>query len=64
MTESEALGFLDRGHASRSDLSAFGWQIALEIGGELEWFSVTEQDAQRLETADAIRRGETDEGDD
>ena len=49
MTENEARNLIRGGHASRSTLAAHGWQIAHPIAGELEWFSVSEEDAAVLE---------------
>lgn len=61
MTLDEARAFLARGRA-RYD-RVVGWQIAHEVQVdqdefELEWFSVTEADAQVLDEAARRRLGE------
>lgn len=40
-------GQLDAGRLAYSELT--GWQIAHEIAGELEWFSLTPEHAERVE---------------
>lgn len=56
MTPAEAEHFLSTGRARYGVL--LGWQIAHEVAGELEWFSVTEADAQLLDVAAGRRLGE------
>lgn len=46
MTEDEAKVFLQSGRAAYDVVT--GWQIAHRIGGDLEWFTVTEADADVL----------------
>ena len=49
MTEKDARSLLLSNRAQRSSLSSNGWTIAPLAEDAIEWFSVSEEDAQVLE---------------
>ena len=55
MTCAQARDFLSRKHAERG--LGGQWQIAHDIGGELEWFTVTEEDAQLFDRLAGVEYG-------
>ena len=54
MTREEAQWFLDKG---RADLGPGGWYIAHQVGNDLEWFRVTEQDAAHFDFLTSLGPG-------
>lgn len=54
MTLTDAQWFLDRG---RAQTDVLGWWIAHEIAGELEWFRVTDADADLFDRLTGVPHG-------
>ena len=54
MTSDDAKWLLDHG---RAQMDSLGWWIAHEIGGELEWFRVNDEDADVFDAIVGVKKG-------